>query len=159
MKRVYIGGPMQGFPQFNFPAFYAAAEALRAAGYDVVSPAELDDQEDKGLAMASTDGVLKPDQKTWGDYLARDVKLLADDGIQGIIFLPGWQKSKGAKLEAFVGMLAKLEFATLEWVENDGQKPELVVTDRALGWVALELFGYWSEEITIHSPLPGASHE
>ena len=38
--RIYISGPMTGYPEFNFPAFHAAAAAWRAAGWDVVNPAE-----------------------------------------------------------------------------------------------------------------------
>jgi hypothetical protein len=148
MKRVYIAGPMQGFPQFNFPAFYAAADALRAAGYDVVSPAELDDKEDEGQAMASPDGVLREGQKTWGDYLARDVKILADQGIEGIVFLPGWEKSKGAKLEAFVGVLGKLQFATLTQVQD-----ETVIEERAAGWVLNQIAAFYAEEMAIYAPL------
>lgn len=99
---------MSGLPQFNFPLFYRVTEILRNAGMDIISPAELDDQEDKGAAMTSTDG--DPDNrvhmggKTWADFLARDVKLIADK-VQGIIFLPDWYKSRGARLEAFVGLL------------------------------------------------------
>jgi hypothetical protein len=113
MMRVYIAGPMSNIPQFNFPAFYAAAKELRAQGFDVVSPAELDDQEDSGAALKSTNGdpndrtIVK---KTWGDFLSRDVKLLSDGGIEGMVFLPNWQASKGAKLEAYVGLLQKFKF-------------------------------------------------
>lgn len=109
--KIYTAGPMSGIPQFNFPAFFAAAKQLREQGFEVISPAELDDQEDKGAAMASPDGKLSSHQKTWGDFLARDVKLLADTGIQGIVFLPDWHKSRGARLEAFVGLLCGLKFA------------------------------------------------
>jgi hypothetical protein len=108
--RVYIAGPMSNLPQFNFPAFYAAAAELRTQGFEVVSPAELDDAEDKGAALLSKDGDPKSASRTWGDFLARDVKLLADTGIEGIVFLPGWHKSKGAKLEAFVGLLQGFKF-------------------------------------------------
>lgn len=107
-KRYYLAGPMSGIPQFNFPLFYAVTAELRASGYDIVSPAELDDQEDAGCAMASPDGDptnrVHMASKTWADYLARDVKLIADE-VQGIIFLPHWCRSRGAKLEAFVGLL------------------------------------------------------
>jgi hypothetical protein len=105
---------MSGLPQFNFPAFFAAAEYLRGQmGLQIVSPAELDDQEDKGAAMASPDGDhtnrTHMGGKTWGDFLARDVKIVADQ-VQGIIFLPNWHTSRGAKLEATCGLLCRHEF-------------------------------------------------
>lgn len=106
----YLAGPMQGIPQFNFPLFFEAAKVLRTWGYDIVSPAEIDDADDKGAAMKSQDGILKKSDKTWGDFLSRDVKLLADGGIGGIVFLANWEKSRGAKLEAFVGLLNNFEF-------------------------------------------------
>jgi hypothetical protein len=43
--------------------------------------------------------------------LAKDVKLLADSDFDGIVFLPGWEKSNGAKLEAIVGLLKGFSFA------------------------------------------------
>ncbi len=99
MTKIYLAGPMSGLPQFNFPAFFAAAKELRARGFEVVSPAEIDNEEDKGAALNSPDGDMRTieNKKTWGDFLARDVKLLADTGIEGIVFLPNWAASKGAK--------------------------------------------------------------
>lgn len=103
--RVYLAGPMTGLPQFNYPAFYAAADALRAIGMDVVSPAEMDDPVIQEASLASVDGnidTITSHGQSWGDFLARDVKLLADDGIEAVIALPGWANSRGARLETFV---------------------------------------------------------
>ncbi len=79
--RWYISGPMTGHPDLNFPAFNAAAAKLRAMGLDVCNPAEFG--EEPGMA--------------WADYLRKDIRALMD--CQGIVMLPGWQKSKGARLE------------------------------------------------------------
>jgi hypothetical protein len=103
--RLYIAGPMTGYPQFNIPAFDEMAALLREQGYDVVSPAELDDPEIRAISLLSPDGnidTLTTHGQSFGDFLARDVKMLADDGIDSVVVLPGWAKSRGARLETFV---------------------------------------------------------
>jgi Domain of unknown function (DUF4406) len=112
MKTYYLAGPMTGIPKFNFPAFIGAAAKLREAGYTIISPAELDSPEMFERAMASPDGAPGSGSinfETWGDFLARDVKLVADS-CHGIILLPDWWKSRGARLEAYVGLLCGHEF-------------------------------------------------
>lgn len=118
--RFYLAGPMSGYPQFNFPAFIAAAADLRGRGYDIVSPAELDAEDgvDK-QAMSSADGDASKLTMTWGDLLARDVKIVSDQ-VQGVIFLPGWEKSRGARLEAFVGVLSGHKFYEYSEITDDG---------------------------------------
>lgn len=116
--RVYLAGPMSGIRKMNFPAFDAAAADLRSRGYDVVSPAELDSPESRAAALAAEDGDLsaysRETGETWGDLLARDVKLIADGGIEAIVVLPGWEKSRGARLETFVGRLCALPILNYE---------------------------------------------
>jgi hypothetical protein len=102
----YIAGPMTGKPQFNFPAFEAAARDLRYRGCDVVSPHELDEPEVKAEALASGDGKLHDGKiagRTWADILSKDVKVVADL-CGGVVVLPDWDTSKGATLEVFVAI-------------------------------------------------------
>jgi hypothetical protein len=51
--------------------------------------------------------------ETWGDFLARDVKLIADE-LEGVILLPDWHKSRGARLETFVAIGCKYPVYTYE---------------------------------------------
>jgi len=113
-KPWYIAGPMTGIPQFNFPAFSEAAAALRSNGFEIIAPHEQDSPDVQAAALKSLDGALVDGQiagETWGQILSRDVRLIADR-VGGIILLPGWEKSRGARLEAFVGLLCGHEFAS-----------------------------------------------
>lgn len=104
---VYLAGPMTGIPQFNFPLFDSVAEDLRRQGIDIRSPAEMDDHETRQAALASPDGAPgsgTTNGETWADFLARDVKLIAD-GVSAVAALPGWERSKGARLEVFIARL------------------------------------------------------
>lgn len=84
MKRIYIAGPMTGLQDLNFPAFHAEAEKLRAQGFDVVNPAEINS--DPTMA--------------WVECMRRDIPALCT--CDAIHLLPGWQNSKGASLERHI---------------------------------------------------------
>lgn len=88
MTRIYISGPMTGLPDNNFPAFDEAAAALRACGYEVVNPAEID-------PGVSVDVVGKA--AFWQACMRADIRALCD--CDALALLPGWQDSDGAHLE------------------------------------------------------------
>ena len=90
--KVYIAGPMTGYVEHNFPAFKAAAARLRALGYQVVNPAELDEP----LGLSHEELSELPHEF----FLRRDIEALLD--CEGIYTLPGWRHSKGATLEVAV---------------------------------------------------------
>lgn len=102
----YVAGPMSGIPQFNFPLFEEVTIKLRKQGYIVVSPVELDEPDIYEQAINSPDGDPSnmPNGRSWGDFLSRDVKVVADMAT-AVCLLPGWQDSRGACLEASVAML------------------------------------------------------
>lgn len=122
--KAYACGRMSWVPQFNFPAFDALAKDLRARKdsdgkpeWIIVSPAELDDPETRKVALASKDGDPSKTHngQTWGDFLARDLKLIADEGIEAIICLPEWWKSEGGRIEVFTACLPHLGLPVLKY--------------------------------------------
>lgn len=85
---LYIAGPMSGLPDSNYPAFNAAAAALRAAGHTVLNPAE--NPPPANAANMTRDEV-------WQYYMRLSVRQIADADC--VVMLKGYQQSKGAKIE------------------------------------------------------------
>lgn len=105
--KLYLAGPMTNCAQFNYPLFDKVGAELRARGFEIVSPSELDDPATRKQALASADGRMPTGQlggQTWGDFLARDLKLIADGGIDGVVVLPNWEWSRGARQEVFTAL-------------------------------------------------------
>lgn len=92
MMRLYIAGPMSNLPQLNFPAFHAEAARLRALGYDIVNPAEIN----CGTSPAKN-ATLEEKRAWWLKCMKADIAQLMT--CDGIALLPGWKNSKGAKIE------------------------------------------------------------
>lgn len=84
MKRWYVAGPMSGLPALNYPAFHAAAAKLRAEGHHVENPAENP----------------QPPCGTWAGWMRMAIRQLSH--CDAVLLLPGWENSKGARLEAVI---------------------------------------------------------
>lgn len=101
--KVYLAGPMRGIPQFNFPAFLAAAERLRAAGHTVFNPAEADNERhgtDVSAGNLTGDEHLAAAQHglSLREALAADLQFICREA-DAIALLPGWENSKGVAAE------------------------------------------------------------
>lgn len=134
---LYVSGPMRGYPNFNFPAFDAATAVLRDMGHEVHNPAE----HDRGLypdieswpGFSSGDVVQCPAFNLSGS-LAWDFQRILDS--HGIVMLPGWEKSSGAKAERFLAECVGRYVFTIErgQQEDDMQsgRPYLLLDDRQM---------------------------
>lgn len=92
--KIYISGPMRGYPNHNKEAFYYAEGLLRARYPDaeIFNPARLDNEDplEEGA--------------TARDYARRDLREILDS--THIYMLRGWGESLGARAE----------FAVAEWI-------------------------------------------
>lgn len=79
--KVYISGPMTGYPEYNFPAFHAAANAVRELGHEPINPA---------------DGVTDTG-KPWEWYMRRAIRMLTE--CDCVVTLDSWENSREAVLE------------------------------------------------------------
>ena len=116
-KKIYLAGPMRGYPEFNFPAFKAYAKHLRSLGYEVFSPAEKDESiHGEDFSNKYTTGSLQ-EAESDGFSLRR---ALGDDlewickQADGVALMPGWEKSSGANAEWATAKALGLEFIYLD---------------------------------------------
>lgn len=77
---IYLSGPMTGIPDYNFPAFNAAADKLRDQGYSVANPAD-----NGGIDLS------------WEGNMRNALRMLLE--CDEIAMLPNWEHSRGALME------------------------------------------------------------
>lgn len=122
----YIAGPMRGIPGLNFPLFDAVTKQAQAQGLSVVSPAEMD--REHGIDPDATGCLPTPCIE---EIVRRDCEVILNlqkDRGDGLILLPGWDKSIGARAEVALALWLELKFKYAyehglddkipEWVEN-----------------------------------------
>lgn len=114
INRLYLSGPMSGLKNFNHETFNLNAAFLRESGWSVFSPAEMDLE----LGIDLT-GPVTEDQ--YQALMRNDYRALTE--CSAIAFLPGWEKSRGAKLESDFANVLKLDRyrvdASKEYLEQE----------------------------------------
>lgn len=96
-ERVYLAGPVTGVPGYR-AAFEHWARSLRASGYEVVSPVE-HDLDERSLS--------------WVAWMRRGLRQLLD--CDRIAVMPGWQGSRGARVEYCVAKVLNMRPIILRW--------------------------------------------
>jgi nucleoside 2-deoxyribosyltransferase len=88
--KIFISGPMTGYPNFNHEAFHTLAAGLRSLGYIVLSPAE---------------NAPPADPESWSAWMRLSIAQLLQCDV--MCTLPMWQVSTGASIE--VGLAYELD--------------------------------------------------
>lgn len=124
--KVYIAGPMLGRPFYNFAEFDRVGGVLLNAGWQVISPADLDRE-------AGLDPWELPKGHDWSQLPEGfDAESMFDRDIDAVkrcshvCLLDGWTASIGARCEYFAGLWLRKRFIC----ELDGSIYEL-----GEGWV------------------------
>lgn len=81
---------MSYFAENNKPVFCDSCERLRALGYDVRSPHEVDLSIDPSWTH----------EQIWEAFMKADIALLLT--CKSVVVLPHWQSSRGAQLEVHI---------------------------------------------------------
>jgi len=97
-RRIYICGPMRGYPENNVPAFNRAADRFRALGWEVENPVDISTRVVEQL------GADVPP----GEYLRHDVRAIAT--CDALALLSGWEHSTGARCEVALAVTIGLAF-------------------------------------------------
>lgn len=92
--KIYLAGPMTGLPDFNYPAFHAAAARLRSMGHEVLNPAENPE----------------PPCRSWQGYMRMALAQLVQ--CECIALLPGWTESRGALIERKLAQVLQMSVMT-----------------------------------------------
>jgi hypothetical protein len=92
-RRIYLSGPMSGYPLQNYPLFRKVAAELRSDGHEVYNPAEYVHAEPEF-----------PLRKAFAEY-AQFICLEAD----AIVLLPGWESSLGVSAELALAKNCRLD--------------------------------------------------
>lgn len=120
--RIYLGGPMRGYKDFNFPAFFRYAKELREAGHEVFNPAERDVKKFGARKLKTKTGSEVEVGRRLGYTdplaLARSCFLTDTTYIckyaDAVALMPGWKKSKGAVAERALGRAIGLKVIYLK---------------------------------------------
>lgn len=105
-EKGYLCGPMTGLPLKNFPAFTRASAKLRAMGFIVINPCEMNEQ-DNNFATTVDDTT-----ETIRKFAKRDINVLSK--CDSIFVMKNTKHSKGAKAEKAYAKWTRMTFHYLD---------------------------------------------
>jgi hypothetical protein len=106
--RVYLCGPMRGYPAWNAAAFDRYAAEWKLEGHTVLSPVARDRLQGLDPAVASREELAaKSRDGVWmRQVIAEDVEMICE--VDALAVLPGWETSIGATVEVALALFLRL---------------------------------------------------
>ncbi len=107
---LYLSGPMSGLPEYNYPAFFEAEDALLSQRYCVLNPARTN----------------VPKGSPWEEFMRDALRKMM--GADAVVVLPGWEASRGARVEVHLAEILGMpilqypSFKQLDKALEHGQK-------------------------------------
>ena len=88
-KKIFLSGPMTGYPGYNFQKFNLVEKQLAEARIECINPVHICKKYKEEHVLA--------DKAVFDKMIAEEQE--AEMGCDAILLLDGWQMSKGARLE------------------------------------------------------------
>ena len=101
---MFLSGPMTGIEDYNFPLFDRVAKELEDKGVEVVNPARICRKFKRESVLSSKEVFNK----------MIDEQQVAEMECNAILLLPGWENSKGVRLELKTALNLGLEIYLYE---------------------------------------------
>lgn len=116
MKKIYIAGPMSGYPEFNFPKFFETERKLLNDGWIVFNPANKVDEVEIALQVEaySTGNALELIAGGFNFRKAYTWDVVKVIEANAIYMLKGWETSPGATGEHAVAVAMKSKYPDYE---------------------------------------------
>jgi len=102
-EKIFISGPMTGYPDFNFPLFNAVSKILIQKGFDVVNPVNICRKYKKEKVLS--------DKEIFNAMIEEQQK--EERKCTVLLLLPKWENSAGVRLELQTAIELKMKI--LQW--------------------------------------------
>ena len=111
-KKVFLSGPMTGYPGYNFYKFNTIEKELVDAGIECVNPVHICKKYKEEHVLA--------DKAVFDKMIAEEQE--AERGCDAILLLDGWQMSKGVRLELKIALEMDMQIFLEEDLDTCGGK-------------------------------------
>lgn len=135
--KIYIAGPMTGLPDYNYPKFHKMEKLLYDIGFvNILNPAE--------IAGGNT-------SYHYSYYIRESLKMIVR--ADAVVFLNGWENSKGANLELHAAKLMGLKcwnenLDLLEFKKDENQQSICEIADHLVSFDRQSSYGHPYDNFT-----------